>query len=74
MLKFLPWQLAHTSMLHIPGFPAAVKEVPGASLFGLAACWSLVALYLLGLTRVAGRRTIYDRVSGTRVVERVASA
>lgn len=67
-LKFLPWQLAHTAMLHIPGFPMAPGEPPAWSppLLGLA--WTLVLLYLAGLTRVGGRRTLYDRLAGTTCV------
>ena len=68
---FLPWQLAHTSMLHIPGFPVAVTEVPSASLVGLVGCWSLVALYLVGLSGAAGGRPLYDRLSGSSVLRRV---
>ncbi|MEM7152245.1 MAG: RDD family protein [Myxococcota bacterium] len=67
-LKFMPWQLAHTAMLHIPGFPLRVTEIPMASMMGLALVWSLVALYLLGLGARFQRQTIYDRLSGTAVV------
>ena len=66
--KLLPWQLAHTAMLHIPGFPMAPGEPPPWSppLLGLA--WALVLVYLAGLTRVGGRRTLYDRLAGTSCV------
>lgn len=67
-LKFLPWQMAHTAMFHIPGFPASPGEPPDWSLPLLVATWTLVAVYLLGLTRIAGRRTLYDRAAGTEVV------
>lgn len=67
-LKFLPWQLAHTAMLHIPGFPLKVTVMPMASMIGLALVWSLVALYLVGLSSKFQHQTIYDRLSGTAVV------
>ena len=67
-LKFLPWQMAHTAMLHIPGVPMSPGEAPVWSLPLLVVSWSLVALYLLGLTRIGGRRTLYDRAAGTTVV------
>lgn len=67
-LKFLPWQMAHTAMFHIPGFPLAPGEPPPWSPPVLAVAWALVAIYLLGLTRFGGRRTLYDRISGCRVV------
>jgi uncharacterized RDD family membrane protein YckC len=67
VLKFLPWQMAHTAMLHIPGFPASPGEPPGWSVAVLSLVWVLVAVYLFGLTRLAGGRTLYDRISGTVV-------
>lgn len=61
-LKFLPWQMAHTAMFHIPGFPRASGEPPGWTVVLLIATWALVGVYLVGLTSVAGRRTVYDRL------------
>ena len=69
-LKFLPWQLAHTAMFHIPGFPVSPGEPPAWSPVLLAVAWLLVALYLLGLTPIFGGRTLYDRAAGSAVVER----
>lgn len=69
-LKFLPWQMAHTAMFHIPGFPAATGEPPTWSVVLLGAAWFLVALYLLGLTRLGRGRPPYDRLAGTAVVAR----
>lgn len=67
-VKFLPWQLAHTAMLHIPGFPLAPVELPTWTMAVLALVWSLVALYLVGLTRFMQGQTLYDRLSGVVVV------
>lgn len=67
-LKFLPWQMAHTAMFHIPGFPAPTGEPPRWTVVVLSAAWLLVALYLLGLTRLGGHRPPYDRLAGTAVV------
>lgn len=72
-LKFLPWQMAHTAMFHIPGFPAATGETPTWSVAVLGAAWFLVALYLVGLTRLGGFRPMYDRVASTVVVRRSAA-
>ncbi|NNK49383.1 MAG: hypothetical protein HKP01_10955 [Gemmatimonadetes bacterium] len=63
-LKFLPWQMAHTAMFHIPGFPIAPGEPPAWSTPLLVIAWFLVALYILGLTPLLGRRTPYDRLAG----------
>jgi uncharacterized RDD family membrane protein YckC len=68
-LKFLPWQMAHTAMFHIPGFPMSPGEPPAWSPVILSMVWLLVALYLLGLTPIFGRRTLYDRLAGSTVVE-----
>lgn len=67
-LKFLPWQLAHTAMLHVPGFPMSPGDPPASSTALLVVTWSLVAVYVVGLTRIGGGRTLYDRVAGTTVV------
>ena len=68
-LKFFPWQMAHTAMFHIPGFPMNPGQPPAWSPVLLGAAWTLVALYLVGLTPVFGRRTPYDRIAGATVVE-----
>ena len=68
-LKFLPWQMAHTAMFHIPGFPMSPGEPPAWSPVILSIAWLLVAAYLLGLTPIFGRRTLYDRIAGSTVVE-----
>lgn len=67
-LKFLPWQMAHTAMFHIPGFPTSPGEPPAWSPAILGIVWLLVALYLLGLTPVFGGRTVYDRIAGSTVI------
>lgn len=67
-VKFLPWHLAHTAMLAIPGFPMQVRAVPTWTVVALCAVWIVVGVYLVGLTRWAGSRPLYDRIAGTRVV------
>lgn len=69
VLRFLPWQLAHTAMFNIPGFPTEVRVIPAWSTALLVCAWLLVGVYLLGLTRLAGGRPLYDLLAGTRVVE-----
>jgi len=67
-LKFLPWQMAHTAMFHIPGFPLESNNPPDWTVALLAFAWVLVAVYLVGLTSAMGGRTAYDRLTGCSVV------
>lgn len=69
-LKFLPWQMAHTAMLHIPGFPLSPGDPPTTSLVLLGAAWLLVGVYFAGLSRLFGYRTLYDHIVGSSVVAR----
>ena len=68
VVKFLPWQMAHTALFHIPGFPMATADPPSWTVWMMGAMWLLVAAYLLGLTSLYGGRTIYDRLSSSQVV------
>lgn len=63
--KFLPWQMAHTALLHT----IASADPPAWTVWVLGAMWVLVAAYLIGLTQFGGGRTIYDRLSASQVVE-----
>lgn len=67
VLKFLPWQLAHTAMFHIPGFPMAPGDAPPWTTLLLVCAWILAGGYLLGLSPLGRGRTLYDRLSGTGV-------
>jgi uncharacterized RDD family membrane protein YckC len=69
-LKFLPWQIAHTSLFHIPGWPTAVEGIPAAAAVGLVASQALVAVFVIGLL-TPRRRTLYDAASGSHVVLKV---
>ncbi len=66
-LKFLPWQIAHTSLFHIPGWPFAVHQIPPGALAGLGIASLLVVSYLVMLAFDRSHRTPYDRVAGTQV-------
>ncbi len=67
-VKFLPWQIAHSSVFHIPGWPAQVQAVPAGSVAGFTVVWILVGLYLLALIFSKTHRTPYDWVARTAVV------
>lgn len=73
-VKLLPWQMAHSAMFHIPGFPTASEDPPFGSVVLLTLVWILVAVYLVGITKLAGNRTVYDRIAGTIVLERSSAS
>ena len=66
--KFLPWQIAHTSIFHIPGWPLYVQEVPMGSIVGFTLVWILVGLYLVTILFTKVHRTPYDWLSQTAVI------
>jgi uncharacterized RDD family membrane protein YckC len=66
-IKFLPWQIAHTSLFHIPGWPTQVESIPPASIAGFALVWVLVLLYLGCQIIRRDHRTLYDLLSGAAV-------
>ena len=66
--KFLPWQIAHTALFHIPGWPTAVETVPPFAAIGLGLSSALAVTYLVSLVVSRTRRTPYDILAGTRVV------
>lgn len=62
-LKFLPWQVAHTCVIHLWFGGTSDLYMAGSV---LAQC--LAAIYLAGLL-MPGHRTLYDILSATRVVQ-----
>lgn len=70
VLKFLPWEVAHTAIWHAPGQPFI--DLPTASFMALhAGALALAGLYIASLF-VGSGRTPYERLSGTRVIARSA--
>jgi uncharacterized RDD family membrane protein YckC len=67
MAKFAPWELTHTVIWRIPGWPGAMETLPPAPTVGLALVWVLVAAYLGSLILQGGRRTVYDHWAGTEI-------
>ncbi len=67
-LKLLPWQLAHTCLFNIPGWPMDTGEPPAWVIVGFSLVWLLVAACFVSLFVSRDRRTPYDYASGTRVV------
>lgn len=64
-LKLLPWELAHTCIWRIEGWPAAPESPTGWTLLGLILVWVLVIAYVSSLWKSPRRRTLYDWAAGT---------
>ncbi len=68
-LKFLPWQLAHTSIYHIKGWPFAPEESPTPLVMtGLVLVWVIIGIYLISFLVTKTHRTPYDWLTGTFVI------
>jgi uncharacterized RDD family membrane protein YckC len=65
-LKFVPWELAHGIIWQ---FSAAGPNPPMVLSIGLAVVWILVGLNLFSALFNARRRTLYDRIAGTVVLQ-----
>lgn len=67
-VKFLPWQLAHTSIYHIPGWPFTLHDLTLFPAAGLTLVWVLAGAYMLSPLISKTNRTPYDWLSGAYVV------
>lgn len=67
-IKFLPWQLAHTCLFHIAGWPFAVQSVPAWVMTGFITLYIILAAYFLTLL-LKPHRTLYDLVAGSYVTK-----
>ncbi len=68
LVKFLPWQLAHTSIYHIPGWPFAMAEPTPWVTVGFVLVWVLVGINLAALLLTKTHRTLYDWLAGAFVI------
>ncbi len=68
LAKFAPWELTHTLIWRIPGWPGAMETLPPTPTVGLALVWVLVAAYLGSLILQGGRRAVYDHWAGTEIL------
>ncbi len=68
-VKFLPWQIAHTSILGIKGLPFAAEEPSTLVLAGLISVYMLAAVYVIWALVLKTHRTPYDILSGSCVVQ-----
>jgi uncharacterized RDD family membrane protein YckC len=68
VVKFLPWQIAHTSLFHIPGWPMEATTVPTGPIIGFGLVWLLIFVWLGFLIFHPARRAPYDLAAGSWVV------
>jgi len=68
VLKFLPWQIAHTSIFHIEGFPFEPAEPTPLVIGGLVLVWVLLGIYAISMLVSKKHRTPYDWAAGAYVV------
>jgi uncharacterized RDD family membrane protein YckC len=67
-LKFLPWQIAHTSLFHIEGWPSAPADPTPLVIAGFVLVWVIVAAYVGMLLVSKDHRTPYDWAAGAHVI------
>jgi uncharacterized RDD family membrane protein YckC len=66
-IKFLPWEVAHTAIWHVPGQPFVSMPAP-INFLGYAVALAGAGVFAAAVFRGRGR-TPYDLVAGTMVVE-----
>ena len=68
LLKFLPWQIAHTSIFHIEGLPFTSAEPTPLVISGLILVYVLLGIYAVSVLVSKKHRTPYDWAVGAYVV------
>ncbi|MBI5934827.1 MAG: RDD family protein [Chloroflexi bacterium] len=68
LVKFLPWQIAHTSIYHIEGLPFAPVEPSPMVITGFVLVYLLVGIYVASALISKKHRTPYDWASGSYVI------
>ncbi len=68
LLKFVPWELAHTCMWQIRFAPQEPSPMITVITVGFALVWILVGVNIISLLISPTHQTLYDRFSGSYVV------
>lgn len=69
LIKFLPWQIAHTSLYHWEGWPLAPTEPTPMVMAGFGVAYLLVGIYIASALISKTQRTPYDWAAGSYVIE-----
>jgi len=67
-IKFLPWQIAHTSIYHIQGLPFAPEQPSSLVMAGFALVYVLTGIYVASALISKKHRTPYDWASGSYAI------
>ncbi len=65
--KFLPWQIAHTCLFNIPGWPIEPGTPDNWVYVGFGVMWLLVLAYLGSIALGKDNQAIYDKLFGITV-------
>ena len=68
LVKMVPWQIAHTCLFHIPGWPLAATAVPSGVTAGFILLYGLVGIYIASAVLSKKHRTPYDWAAGASVI------
>lgn len=72
LLKYLPWELAHTGVHWIIYFESVGRDIPIWAWIILIVPQVLVFVYFISIILSKGQSSVYDRISGTRLHLRTA--
>ena len=67
-VKFLPWQMAHTSIYHIKGLPFVPEEPSPLVIAGFVLVYVLAGIYVASALISKKHRTPYDWAAGSYVI------
>ncbi|MBK7788555.1 MAG: RDD family protein [Saprospiraceae bacterium] len=67
LLKYLPWELAHTGVHWIIYFESVGRETPIWTWIILIVPQVLVFVYIISIILSKGQSSVYDRISGTKL-------
>jgi len=69
LVKFLPWQIAHSSIYQALAFPSGGANPSSFIITGFALAYLLIGIYIASALISKKHRTPYDWVSGSQVID-----
>ena len=68
LVKFFPWQIAHTCIFQMGGFSSAPVELSPLLIIGFMLVYILVIIYIFSALFTKRHQTPYDWISGSNVI------